>query len=165
MHPKARTDSLIVQDMDGETLVYDRKTGKAHCLNSTAAIVWRHCDGKMTVRQIARLLASETKVPADETMVWLALDGLEKSKLLEGPVPRPAEVAMISRRELARRISVLGGIAIALPVVTSIFAPTAQAAGSCLQKNGNCAPSGICTSPTNNCCSPLICQGSPCKCL
>jgi len=28
MHAKARTDSLIVQEMDGETLVYDRKTGR-----------------------------------------------------------------------------------------------------------------------------------------
>ena len=37
--PKARTDGLLVEEMDGETLVYDLDTHGAHCLNPAAALV------------------------------------------------------------------------------------------------------------------------------
>ena len=49
--PQARTSGLIVKEVDGEILIYDRETNKAHCLNQTAAKVWEHCDGKTTVSQ------------------------------------------------------------------------------------------------------------------
>ena len=35
--PKARTEQLIVKEVDGEVLVYDLTTDRAHCLNDTAA--------------------------------------------------------------------------------------------------------------------------------
>ena len=44
--PVARTESLIVKEVDGETLVYDLTTDKAHCLNDTATRVWKNCDGR-----------------------------------------------------------------------------------------------------------------------
>jgi hypothetical protein len=44
--PCARKAGLVIQDMPDEVLVYDLDTNKAHCLNKSAAFVWRSCDGK-----------------------------------------------------------------------------------------------------------------------
>ena len=48
--PKAKTERLIVREIDGETLVYDRSRAAASCLNEFAARVWRECDGEITRR-------------------------------------------------------------------------------------------------------------------
>ena len=44
--PKAKTKRLIVREIDGETLVYDRSRAAASCLNEFVARVWRKCDGE-----------------------------------------------------------------------------------------------------------------------
>jgi hypothetical protein len=46
MFPRARAENLTVRVLGDETLVYDQERHKAHCLNATAALVWRHCNGK-----------------------------------------------------------------------------------------------------------------------
>jgi hypothetical protein len=54
--PKAKTERLIVREIDGETLVYDRGRAAASCLNGFAARVWRECDGETSVAAIAAAL-------------------------------------------------------------------------------------------------------------
>ena len=54
--PKARKHELIVKELSDETLVYDETTHKAHCLNQTAALVWKFCDGRTSIPQMTRLL-------------------------------------------------------------------------------------------------------------
>src|ERR1041385_1528120 len=88
--PVARTESLIVKEVDGETLVYDLKTDKAHCLNNTAARVWQNCDGRNTVSDIATLLGADLGVHVKDEVVWLALDQLTRFKLLKEATPKPA---------------------------------------------------------------------------
>jgi PqqD family protein of HPr-rel-A system len=56
MLPKRRAD-LSFRDVDGETVVLDRRLGKVHQLNRTASYVWQHCDGRTEVRQIVASLA------------------------------------------------------------------------------------------------------------
>jgi hypothetical protein len=51
--PKAKTERLIVREIDGETLVYDHSRYTASCLNEFAARVWRECDGETSVAEIA----------------------------------------------------------------------------------------------------------------
>jgi len=46
--PQARSEDLVIQDIGDEVLVYDLTRHKAHCLNRTAALVWRKCDGTRT---------------------------------------------------------------------------------------------------------------------
>ena len=53
-NPKARQHGLVIQEMPDEVLVYDLDTNKAHCLNRSAALVWRSCDGNNTVADIVR---------------------------------------------------------------------------------------------------------------
>ena len=120
MKPRARTQGLVVTELPDELLVYDLERHRAHCLNPTAALVFKHCDGRRSVAQIARILRRELDVdaPADESLVWLSLDRLERARLLE---EREAAPAAPSRRELVRRVAL---VAASLPVVATILAPT-----------------------------------------
>src|SRR5437660_1367121 len=129
--PRARKDQLIVKEVRGDVLVYDLKTYKAHCLNDTAARVWRSCDGRRTVAEIAQRLERDLKSPVDCRVVWLALDQLDKFNLLKSSTPKPIGMPQISRRTLIR-----SGLAAAvlLPLIVTISAPTALAAGSPITK-------------------------------
>jgi len=134
MVPRAREDRLVVQELPDEVLVYDLNRHKAHCLNRTAALVWGHCDGQTTVAEMATLLRKELKHPVDEAVVWLALDRLGRAHLLRERVTPPAGAQRLSRRELLRKLALVGGLSVLLPVVTSIVAPTAsEAASGCLK--------------------------------
>lgn len=132
--PKARTEQLIVKEVDGEVLVYDQTTDRAHCLNSTAAKVWKKCDGDKSLSDIRASLADEVGAPVDEGVVWLALDQLKQFKLLAEVPSAPAVFAGMTRRQVMRNIGVA---AVALPVVISIIAPNAVSAASCGQVCGS----------------------------
>lgn len=151
--PKARTDQLIVKELADETLVYDLARDEAHCLNHTAALVWKNCDGRKSVTDIAASIESGIDERLDDRVVWLALDQLEKFNLLETPAIKPAHLAGLNRRQLVKTI---GAAALALPVVISIATQTAQAQASpcslpnrpdgCpCNTNGDCIPSHKCT--------------------
>jgi hypothetical protein len=158
--PRARKDQLIIKELPDETLVYDLANDKAHCLNDTAAMVWKNCDGEKSVGEINALLAEEAGAPVDEGVVWLALDQLEKFKLLAEVPTAPAVFAGMSRRQLMRN---LGVAAIALPVVVSIISPTPTQAASCGRA---CNSPADCTTPpfTSSCpsCNPNPGPGKSC---
>jgi hypothetical protein len=64
--PLARREALITKEVDGELLVYDVTRDKAHCLNETAAAIWRLCDGRTNVGEISeRLVVSRQTAGAD----------------------------------------------------------------------------------------------------
>lgn len=151
--PRARRDGLVVRELSGELLVYDRDRNKAHCLNETAALIWNQCDGQTTVRGMVELLRAHSGTPVDEQVIWYALDQFAKDHLLEERVKRPVEVGRVSRRELIQRI----GLAASIPLVVSIMAPSVFAASSCVQ---------ACTVVAD--CTVLGCQGAcsgvPLKC-
>ena len=145
--PKKRKQALVIKELPDEVLVYDRNCDKAHCLNRTAAFVWNNCDGRKTVSEIARLLREELRAPVDEKVVWLALDQLEKFKLLQEHAAKPANLNGMSRRQMVRSLGLAA--AVAVPVITSIVAPTPVQAtslgapGACCQNGPQCT-SGNC---------------------
>ncbi len=153
LRPRARKDGLIVERLDGETLVYDLRRHRAHCLNPTAAVVWDACDGRTTEAQIARRLEDMLELPGDAALVELALTRLDRARLLEkGGGPPRSKAARVTRREAVRR---LGLAAAVLPVVVGIVAPTAAQAATCLvdvSTGRPCAPSQCgreCGGPSN----------------
>jgi coenzyme PQQ synthesis protein D (PqqD) len=150
--PIARKSSLIVKELPTETLVYDLDTDQAHCLNETAARVWKNCDGQRDVAELRRLLEKETNASVPEEVVWLALDQLEKFKLLD-KAPAQSFFSGMNRREVVKRIGIS---ALALPVIISIVAPDAKAQGSLL-------PPGACCTNGNQCQSGTCNQGGPCN--
>ena len=151
--PQLRKHRLVVDDLPDEVLVYDLDRHQAHCLNHTAALVWRCCDGQSAPADIARRLTAELDLPITEDIVLLALAQLESQHLLEHSAEQPAQFAVLSRRQMVRRLGLAA--AIAVPVVTSIVAPTAVQAATC-------TPPGASCSPTIACCSVLGCVNGTC---
>jgi hypothetical protein len=147
MFPKARQHDLTVRDLLDETLVFDHQRNKAHCLNRTVALVWRHCDGRTGVGDLARMLQDALVVSEGEAVVGLALEQLGSRHLLEQPVERLAGPGRLSRREVLKKLAVA---AVAMPLVMTVTAPSARAAGflsgvncSAAKDGSPCVVSGI----------------------
>jgi hypothetical protein len=128
MNPKARVD-VLSNEVAGELLVYVDDRKEAHCLNRTAALVWRHCDGTKGVPELVEILKAELGPEADDELVRVALDRLREAQLLESG-------DRYSRRELGRKMGTAAALTALLPVVTSVVAPTAAMAGSNGNSNG-----------------------------
>jgi hypothetical protein len=167
--PQARHEGLVIQELDDEVLVYDLDRHRSHCLNRTAAFIWRHCDGQTSPAGIAALLHRDFDAPADEQVVWLALRQLDKSYLLRERIELPSELARVSRREVARRLGMMGVGAALLPILTTLIVPTAAAQGSPIMRatcqarqNPNCG-GNPCTGLAGTTCQRAV--GNNCDCL
>jgi hypothetical protein len=149
--PRARQKGLIIKVLHDETLVYDRTTHKAHCLNHTAATIWRYCDGLSSISDIARRAGKELESPINNEFVWIALKQLAGARLLNESIELPVGIRKLSRRQMMN----LGlGAALAVPLVISIFAPTTVEAASCRDSGQTCVVSA-------QCCT-LICNQGTC---
>ncbi len=164
--PISSRDGLVVQDLDGEILIYDLREHKAFCLNKTSALVWQACDSEKIVAEIGRELGKRLNSPANDDLVWLALDQLKKENLIESKEEDfQIDFNGMSRREVIRKVGLAS--VVALPIISSLVAPTAasaqsrtsgssqtcnttaplgtnQAAGCPCNGNGNCA-SNVCS--------------------
>ena len=140
--PKARTDNLVVRELDDETLVYDMERDEAHCLNQTAALVWKRCDGRTTATEAAKTLQRKLDVSIDNDLIWLAVRQLERFHLVE----RGPKRMSVTRRQL---ITKYAPAAFALPVILSIAAPTAVQAATCAGAFQDCSSLPCC--PNLNC--------------
>ena len=150
-NPTARQTGLVIQEMPDEVLVYDLDSNKAHCLNQSAAFVWKSCDGNNSVADIVREFEKNTGGSVSEDFVWLAIDQLNENGLLQNNVaPR---FKGQSRRQVLKTIGLASMVA--LPVIASLVAPrSAMAAVSC-----------TCSSPANcgnlvNCPSTVNCNAN-----
>ena len=164
--PRARKDDLVVKEMPDELLVYDLKRDRVHVLNQSAAFIWRHCNGRRTVDEVARALAKRLRIPAHEQVVWLALEELGKYHLLKEKIARPETLPRMSRREMMR----LGfAAAAALPIIVSIVAPTAANAQTAISPSvcnarvqPNCAGTPCTGGGGAQLCTPF--QANACRC-
>lgn len=127
LNPVARKEGLVIQEMPDEVLVYDMETDQAHCLNRTAASVWKSCDGLNSAADIKENLEKEFKTNIPEDFVWLALDQLSKDKLLEKEIE--TKISGLSRRDVIKRIGLVSMAA--LPVVAMLSFPQAALAQTC----------------------------------
>jgi hypothetical protein len=125
LHPRARQNDILVEQVGDETIVYDGERHEAHSLNRSASIVWQHSDGEHSVPQLAEVLGTEMGIEPDDSLVEYALDRLANAHLLEG-----AAIKSVSRRDAVRRLTLAGAAAVALPVVLSMVAPTEAMAAS-----------------------------------
>jgi hypothetical protein len=114
--PTARKDDLTVRELPEETLVYDRRQNRAHCLNATAALVWRHCDGNTSLDELARIVSRELAI-AGQSVVTLALEQLAHRRLLdEAPPPLPP-AERLSRRDALKKLALTAAV---LPLVLTV---------------------------------------------
>jgi len=152
--PVARKEGLVIQETSEEVLVYDLNSNKAHCLNQTAAFVWKSCDGNNSIPEITRLFEKEIGSVIPEDLVWLAIDQLNEKELLEKELK--SAFAGRSRREVIKKIGLAA--VVALPIVASLTAPTsALASSSCAcVAPGDCLAQTACPS-TVNCNAGAVC--------
>lgn len=134
IRPRSIRLELISEQVIGEeSLVYDELHHQAWCLNRSSVCIWRLCDGRNTVEQIAAAAALELHGPVTVEIVLLTLAELREKNLLD--LESDPETATLLPEGVTRRkmISRAGLAAAALlPVVASILAPPAHAQGGSL---------------------------------
>ena len=148
--PHVRSE-LIAKETDGELLLYDLERNQAHCLNHTAARIWKYCDGETTLAAACASLSRELNATCDQKLVSYALQQFANNNLLEENIELPGFITGdMNRRRLVRALGL--GAVIALPVVTTILAPTPAQAATLLPPGTPCATSVQCAS--NFCACP-----------
>jgi hypothetical protein len=143
-----KKESLHVEKVGEEVLVYNLEGYRVHCLNDAAVRVWKLCNGRHTVLEIAAEFGCNLKPTARELVVRNAIGELSRLGLVEAPAALPA---VISRREMARRIGIGTAAAIGLPLITSIVAPPPAYAASC-------PGAGTCSGGNSHCCCNPTCH-------
>jgi hypothetical protein len=189
--PVSRKDNLVIQELEKEVLIYDLKENKAYCLNETSALVWQACDGKRSVAEISKFVGEKLNLPANEDIVWFALDQLKKEYLIDNGDTLPNQFDGLSRREIVKKVGL--GTLVALPIVASLIAPAAAQAQTqncltctkfnqgdvcspfCANKLGTCYENAGCGGGQSTgsvtclaCSTPVanggLCQGGPSTC-
>lgn len=168
--PVPRRDNVVVQEMNGEILIYDLGENKAFCLNETSALIWQACNGEKNVSEISREIGAKLGSPASEDLVWLALDQLKKENLIESKEDFQIDFNGISRRDVIKKVGLAA--VVALPLVTSLVAPKAANAASpaAVTCSGGCtcnsaSPGGggtQCSTTGNN---GVPCATAGCRCI
>ena len=143
--PKARTNELLVEDFGKEVLLYDTRNHRAHRLNESAYAIWKQCDGKHSIADLARDIYQALSPTESETLIQMGLERLRRRGLLEDATG--LQGFDLSRRQLLRRL-VIGAAAagLAAPTIASMVAPTPASAFSGLPSGSPCTTSMQCTS-------------------
>ena len=158
--PKARNTNLVIQKVKDETLLYDLSNNKAFCLNDTSMTVWQLSDGQRSFEQIAAKMSKTLKTIVSEELVFLAIDQLNKEHLLEDRDKLNDFFAGLSRRDVIKKVGF--STLVAIPIVSSLIAPKAAHAQSCLPTS-NTNPGGISSCFTDGeCCSGHCLNSSSC---
>ncbi|MCZ7647154.1 MAG: PqqD family protein [Planctomycetota bacterium] len=88
-----RREQLIWERFDDETVVVDTRAHKSYVLNASGAYVWRHCDGRTSLQEIAARLDA----PAGREEAEAFCAELREKGLLE-------EVPADTEREAVRKM-------------------------------------------------------------
>ena len=128
--PLARTEDLVIEEVEDEVLIFDPTSHRAHCLGATAARVWRACDGNSDVSALSDTLDLSVDV------VTQALDELEALNLLDSQGldvvhsnggNGHAKGNGITRRQFGTKSAAVGAGVAAVPLVLSVNVSPAAA--------------------------------------
>ena len=119
MRPRARRSGFLLRPVGDQLVVFDQARQRLHVLSRTAAVVWRLCDGERTVAELIEAVGRELGVPADESLITLALQQLDEAQLLEVHLARAPGEDSVSRREMLHRTAAALAAGVLLPTITS----------------------------------------------
>ncbi len=148
--PLARPQGLLTERVDSEIVIFDEETKHAHCLAPLAAVVFSHCDGETSPRELARIASAQLDQPVADQDVEEAIAQLHERGLL-----RASPSIRISRRDMIQRGAAASAAASAAALIFTIDPSIAQAAGRCVSSGcsnqGNCVSMGTagCTGGTS----------------
>ena len=144
--PNARTDKILTTKVGKEWVVFNTATNTASCLDALTAAVWAACDGKTKVSGLPGLMDRSGYTNVNEHVIWLAIDQLSKTGLLEESI----DIPLLDKNGLHRRKALsmfrTGALA-ALPVVASISIQPAMA-----QMSHGCRPEKASCTANSDCC-------------
>ena len=165
--PKIKTTNIVVKEFEKKLLLYDLVSNKAFCLNETSAFIWQLCDGKNSIIEISRQLSKHFNANLDENFVWLAVEQFKRDELLDESVPIEIDFGGLSRRQVIKKVGLASMIA--LPLISSVIAPSAaMAQSSCVppgSPNASCFDSlNSLTCTANFCNTPLAQTGASICC-
>jgi hypothetical protein len=142
-----RREGVVVEELDGEALVYDPECGAVHRFNGVVMFVWSGCDGVRTVGEIIEEMTERYAIDHSEAgeQVGRVIEDFQRLGLLddEEPGQRPKETAMPDAQHvevdeadgasISRRRMIRGGVGMlvfAPPAISTFFAKGAFAAAS-----------------------------------
>jgi hypothetical protein len=149
--PLARSEDLVVEELEDGLLVYDLTTDHAHSLQATAARVWRACDGTKPVAALS------DELDLDGETIAHALEELRGCDLLDGG---PELGSGMTRRDMTKKAVKVGGAAAAAPLIVSLAVPmpaAAQTVSPLFCTNGGQSPNCGAPCMERACC--CCCQG------
>jgi hypothetical protein len=62
--PPTPNKDVLLQRVGQEAILHDRRNGRAHVINESAAQIWELCDGQHTLDQIVNTFAAAYALPA-----------------------------------------------------------------------------------------------------
>jgi hypothetical protein len=157
----ARSEGLLVEHLNDETVVFDTETRQAHCLAPLAAVVFAHADGRTSTEGLAGIASERLGETIEPWQVDDAVEELQQSGLLAISAPRSQDGT--TRRQMLKKSAVTGGVVFAAPLITSVVPPASAAGGSatCGAVPGEPGPTVLCCPCTTNstankdeCCQP-----------
>jgi hypothetical protein len=155
--PKRQEEFLIVRKVEGELLVYDRRSHQGYCLNKTMSVIWDQLDGRSTVPEISKRLSQWGVEDIDESVVREACESLSACDLLMIP-PKERQSFKPVRRSILK--GVIGvNAAVVAPAITAFSIPSAYAQASCVPKFGACNVDSDCC-PNCRCTGAGFCSGN-----
>jgi hypothetical protein len=146
--PKARTENLLEQNLENETLIYDLLIDKAFNLNETLSAVYKACGRNQTFDDLKR------RYKFSDDFIYLALDKLKRNNLLSGK-DYVSPFADGSRREVIKKVGLASMMV--LPIITGLVAPKAVNAASGDGSAGLGAYNQACL-PGNSCYGSFQCS-------
>lgn len=63
-----RKEGLTIQDMGGETMLYNTEEKVVHVLNPTAKFLWELCDGKHTIEDMEQKIRKSFTIPSERNV-------------------------------------------------------------------------------------------------
>jgi hypothetical protein len=123
MQPRARHESIVAEVLGEELLVYDEELDQAYCLGKSAALIWRRCDGRTGIRDIAAAARDQLRLPElVDDLVALVLQKLQKAKLLRDPLPAKLDLQGSTRRNRMARLAEFAVVPLLGPAASSVVA-------------------------------------------
>jgi hypothetical protein len=155
--PRVRP-GLLRHRLDDQILVYDPREDKVHLLDPTSACVLDLLqEGGWSPERMREEVARRMNVAGSEELIALSLDELRKADLLETSAAPVTPVTDLARREMLRKVGLVGAAALAIPLITTLTATPAYAACTGLLTAGQTCSIGT------QCCSGICTQAGTCS--
>jgi hypothetical protein len=116
---------LLRHHLDEQSLVYDPREDKVHLLDPTTACILDLLEeGGWSRERMKTEVSRRLNIDATDEIIALSLDELRKADVIESAEPAVTDMA---RRDMLRKVGIVGATALAVPIITTLTATPAYA--------------------------------------